>query len=273
MSRFYISGCQRSGTTMLRLVLESHSAIQCFDEAMGYELLIKETKGEVVDYSRKLGAILLGFKIPRFAEQLTRSEFNDPDYGQFSSFYKDQKVVHVFRDTLDVICSMIRLKADGDVSWLDKYGRIILQSMIADQTPDSIYRKKYADVEQMGLPAHLVGALYWEIKNQGFFDLRNLNKPVHPIRYEALVASPREELLKLCQFLDVEWSDELLNHPVHPHAELDEKGKAIGETDPRRSIDTSSIGVNRDLLTDKQIREIQSFVGDMSCQIDSLLTT
>jgi hypothetical protein len=42
MDRFFISGCQRYGTTMLRLVLESHSHIHWFDEAIGYRLLIAE---------------------------------------------------------------------------------------------------------------------------------------------------------------------------------------------------------------------------------------
>lgn len=268
---FFISGCQRSGTTMLRLVLESHPAIQCFDETMGYDLLIREMKGESIDFPAKEGAALLGFKIPRFAEQLTRPVLNDPDYRTFPSFYKGQKVVHIFRDVLDVIGSMMKLKAEGGISWIDKYGRTILLSMIAGQDAGSVYKKKYEDIERLGLPAHLVGALYWEVKNQGFFDLLEHNKPLYPIRYETLVASPREELLKLCQFLEVEWSDALLNHPAYPHAELDENGRAIGETDPRRGIDTRSVGGHRSLLTDKQICEVRHFVEDLSCKIDSAL--
>lgn len=45
----------------------------------------------------------------------------------FPSIYDGQKAVHVFRDVVDVVGSMMRLKAVEGISWLDKYGRSILQ--------------------------------------------------------------------------------------------------------------------------------------------------
>lgn len=257
---------------MLRLILESHPSIQCFDEAAGYDLLVREAKGENCKFPIQEGAALLGFKIPRFAEQLTWSEFNDPDYGVFHSFYKTQKVIHIFRDALDVVGSMMRLKAFGGTSWLDRYGRTILQALMQHPNVSAIYKEKYLALERQGLPVHLIGALYWEIKNQGFFDLLARNKPVYPIRYESLVSSPKTELQKLSQFLGVSWSDSLLNHPEHPHAELDENGIAIGETDPRRGIDTKSIGGYRYSMTEQQIQEVRNYVEDFSNKTTRVLT-
>ncbi len=271
MNRFFIAGCQRSGTTMLRLILESHPSIQCFDEAAGYDLLVSESKGESSEFLVKNGAALLGFKIPRFTEQLTWSEFSDPDYGAFPSFYKDQKVIHIYRNALDVIGSMMRLKALDGASWINRYGRSILQALIQRPSISALYKKKYMALERHGLPVHLVGALYWEIKNQGFFDLLDRNKPAYAIRYESLVGSPKSELLKLVQFLGVSWSDSLLSHPEHPHAELDENGIAIGETNPRRSIDTQSIGGYRNLMTEQQIQEVRYYVEDFSNKINRVL--
>lgn len=37
--RFFITGCQRSGTTLLRLILEGHQDIRCFDETRSYGVL------------------------------------------------------------------------------------------------------------------------------------------------------------------------------------------------------------------------------------------
>jgi hypothetical protein len=37
--RFFILGCQRSGTTLLRLILESHPDIFCYDEIKAYAVL------------------------------------------------------------------------------------------------------------------------------------------------------------------------------------------------------------------------------------------
>lgn len=267
MDRFFISGCQRSGTTMLRLILESHPSIQCFDETAGYDLLVRESNGVGSEFPVKEGAALLGFKIPRFAEQLTWLEFSDPDYRVFPSFYKKQKVIHIFRGALDVVGSMMRLMVHGETSWLDRYGRSILQALIQHPNISALHKKKYVDLQRKGLPVHLVGALYWEIKNQGYFDLLECNKPVYAVRYESLVSSPKTELLKLIQFLGVNWSDSLLNHPDHPHAELDERGIAIGETDPRRGIDTQSIDGHRHLMTEHQIQEVKDYVENLSNKI------
>lgn len=260
MDRFFISGCQRSGTTMLRLVLESHPHIQCFDETEGYRVLVSESKGEGSNFLTKTGSQFLGFKIPRFAEQLMWSKFSDPDYGVFPSFYKDQKVIHIFRDVLDVVGSMLRLKSTGGASWLERYGCNILQALMAHPNINNLYKEKYAALTRQGLPIHLVGALYWEIKNQGYFDLLEKNKPVYAIRYESLVASPKNELLPLSKFLGASWNDSLLNHPNYPHAELDANGIAIGETNPRRSIDTQSVGGYRNIMSEQQIHEICDYV-------------
>ena len=267
MDRFFISGCQRSGTTMLRLILESHPVIQCFDEASGYDLLVRESKGEHSEFLVKEGAALLGFKIPRFTEQLTWSEFTDPDYGTLPSFYKNEKVIHIFRNVLDVVGSMMKLKTIGGGSWLNRYGRTILQALIQHPNVRALYRGKYIALERQGLPAHLVGALYWEIKNQGFFDLVEHNKSVCAVRYESLVDAPKNELLKLSKFLGVRWDDALLSHHEHPHTELDENGIAIGNTDPRRSIDTKSIGGHRQLMTEQQIQEVKSFTKNFPSSI------
>lgn len=271
MERFFIAGCQRSGTTMLRLALESHPHIHCFDEAIGYKLLIAEAINEFVDFKYKSSAKIVGYKIPRFSEQLTRQSFDDPDYGQFPSFYKGDKVIFVFRDVLDVLGSMMKLRADGRNSWLEKYGLVILRAMISRQDTDACYIQKYEFIERAGFPAHLVGALYWAVKNQGFYDLCARNTAVYPVRYENLVARPKDGLIPLCRFLGLDWDEALLNHPAHFHDELDANGKAIGETDPLRMIDTRSVGGYRNLLTECQIREISEFVGEFSSRIDLAL--
>ena len=252
---------------MLRLILESHHSIQCFDESKGYEFLVKEAKGGQFELPVRAGSILQGFKIPRFAEQLVQPIFSDPDYGIFPSFYKGEKVIHIIRDVLDVVGSMIKLKIGNQVSWLEKYGKFILRNMIERENLPSFYKIKYADIAVLGFPAHLVGALYWGIKNQGYFDLIEENNPVYLVKYESLVAAPEKELHAVCQYLEVQWSDSLLNHPAHGHGELDENGRAIGGTDPKRGIDMQSVGMHRFFLTDDQVNEIRLFAEDMPCQL------
>ena len=273
MERFFISGCQRSGTTMLRLALESHPDVHCFDEIVGNDILVREAKGEKAEFTVKEGATRIGFKIPRFAEQMAWPQFNEYDYGVFPSFYKGQKVIHIVRDALDVIGSMMRLKDEGSMSWIEKYGRAILKFMVANPNIRPLYKRKYEELERLNLPVHLVGALYWEIKNQGLFDLLEQGKPAYAVKYESLVAEPKSELLKLARFLGLSWSDSLLNHPEHPHAELYGEGLAIGLTDPRRPIDMQSVGSYRQFMTEAQVRDVRDYVEGFPDKIVSAMAS
>src|SRR3989442_1785108 len=61
--RFFILGCQRTGTTLMRLVLECHSKILCFGEVRGYQALTNNER------TIPSGKQIVGFKIPRWTEQ------------------------------------------------------------------------------------------------------------------------------------------------------------------------------------------------------------
>src|SRR6186713_2185314 len=102
---FFITGCQRSGTTMMRLVLECHSGITCFDETRSYRALATR------EHDGPAAAGLVGFKIPRLAEQLDQPRafdlgLDDPPQG----FYRGQNALFLVRDYRDVVASMLKLK-------------------------------------------------------------------------------------------------------------------------------------------------------------------
>ena len=56
-------------------------------------------------------------------------------------------------------------------------------------------------------------ALRWSVFNEGILDA-NLGDRRFEIRYEDLVESPEEAIRNLCAFLEVGYSDELLNHQI-----------------------------------------------------------
>ncbi len=271
MKRFFISGCQRSGTTLMRLVLEAHPDVYCYDEQLGYQLLIEEARdGKSVDRIEGREK-LLGFKIPRYAEQLLRREFDDVDYGKSPSFYYDEPVLFMVRDPLDTIASMITLKLPDGMAWIARYGKVILEHMMDDSVAASRFGKQYQGVVAQGEPEHLVGAMYWSIKNQGLLDLVEQGKPVFPIQYESFVSEPEPVLKEICQFLDVPWCRNLLYHDDHKHGELDEKGLAIGGTNPKRSIDSRSVGRHRWVLSPLQVSEVKEFSREMLKKLEGVV--
>jgi len=264
--KFFIIGCQRSGTTMLRLILESHSFISCKDEPVCYEILSDPNKIQKLLIQEK-GKKWQGFKIPRFSEQLDRTKIFDygtPNVSEpFSNFYDNNPLIFIVRDVRDVVCSMIELKAKNK-SWIDKWGIPIVKYWInnsnefRDRFPSEILLLKKLNFSEFA-----TGAFFWKYKNDAYFRYSKLNFPLIKNRYEDFVKNPRPFLESIMNFLDLEWEDSLLKHYTLEHSETDENGFAIGSTDSNRPISSFHVGRYKEELTNEQIEDIISISGDM----------
>ena len=227
---------------MLRLVLESHSKIFCFDEIQSYRVLATR------EHEAEITADRVGFKIPRLAEQLDHPE--PSDYGLTdppARFYDGQKVLFIIRDFRDVVASMLKLR--GKNTWMEDWAVPILRQK-AEREPGFAerWRKELAVCEKTGSLAAF-GALYWAYKNDALLRYLQLGYPVLPIDYESFVAAPRPELRRVCQWLGVEFQESLLHHPDQAHGELFANGLTVGGTDPKRRIDAASVGQWRQWLS------------------------
>src|SRR3989338_1555877 len=117
--RFFIIGCQRSGTTLLRLILESHHSIYCFDERRAYDFLKDKNNFSLFKFPDN--SKLIGFKIPILTEQINNSFLHDYALSiSMSNFYNMEPLVFIVRDCRDVICSMKNLQVSETTSWLKK---------------------------------------------------------------------------------------------------------------------------------------------------------
>jgi hypothetical protein len=105
VERFFILGCQRTGTTLLRLILESHPDVFCYDELIGYAVLQKPA---IETFPQ---APLVGFKLPCWTEQLTKPLlFDEGVDGSCRSFYGGEKILFLQRGVRDTIASMLKLR-------------------------------------------------------------------------------------------------------------------------------------------------------------------
>jgi hypothetical protein len=256
ISRFFIAGCQRTGTTLLRLILECHPCIQCFDETQAYRLLanpdgmLRPTK-------------MLGYKIPRWTEQL--ADGNLADVGlpeQARAFYDRDPILFMVRDVRDTVASMMLLKANSH-SWLEAYGRPILDSKIAQVQFRQRFAREIAILESTGRSSAAVAAMYWKYKTQSLFDYRQLSWPVHAVFYETLVSNPEPNLRSIVRFLRLRWDRALLNHPRFPHAEVAPCGRTIGQTDPKRPIEPSSVGQWHHVLSPAEEADVMAIAEDL----------
>ena len=127
MNPFLIVGCQRSGTTLLRLALGVHPEIECHDESSSYDLLLA---GETPPGS--------GFKVPRWTDLIPGPTAGDPDQNLDRRWtYRNETMIGIYRDPADVVASMATLQM-GNQTWLDRYGEPLLAARLGRAFTDQL---------------------------------------------------------------------------------------------------------------------------------------
>lgn len=246
-------GCQRSGTTLLRLILEAHPDVVCYDEIKGYAILQRSVA------ENPPAARLVGFKLPRWTEQLTNPVLYDEGAeGRCNNFYRGEKILFLQRNVRDTIASMLKLKT-GSSTWCETWVPRIIQSKIARSAS---FRARYAAelsiIEHCASPFIGLAALYWKYKNDAFFDYYDAGLPVLPVPYEELVTNPRPVLQSVCRHLGIPFHENLLHHHELPHTELFSNGMAVGNSNPRQPIQQRSVGQWNRFLSARDLAIIDS---------------
>jgi len=192
----FIVGCQRSGTTLLRLILDAHPNISCGPETRFLEDLARITGdrnwprmrlfGFPKEYWHKRIAALFDEFQGDYARARGKARWADktPRYALCID-YLDQlfptcQVVHVIRDGRDVVASH-----------RDRWGWWAAVKAVKKWP----YYLATARTAGAGLPA-------------GRY---------HEVRYERLVADPEATLRALLDFLGEPWDPAVLEHDKRPH--------------------------------------------------------
>lgn len=265
---FFILGCQRSGTTLIRLILDSHSQIHCFDEYKSYSLLANKLSldEELKKYKNKK---LIGFKTPAYTEQMDYSVLIDPrKFLQVKNTFYDSKMIFVYRDVRDVISSMNEYVKGNGGSWLETQALRIINFWIENKF-DFIkkYNAELAKLEESKNNNIVAGAIFWKIKNDFMFSYET-KRPLLKIKYEELCSSPRREITKICSFLNVPLEDTLLHHEKVKHDEVNEDGITVGEVNSKLPIFNDSIGRYENDLLPEEVNKILEITYDLMKKLE-----
>ena len=191
----FIVGCQRSGTTMLRLILDSHSRISCGPETRfleDMERIVGSDWKRLSQYGfpreewlRRIAGFFGGIQHD-YAVSRGKQRWADksPRYAMKLAFimelFPDAQVVHVIRDGRDVAVShRKRFGYWSCVKSAVKWPRYIAEARAAGRAlPPGQY---------------------------------------HELRYEDLVSDQEATLRSLLAFLGEEWEPEILDFERHSH--------------------------------------------------------
>ena len=261
---FFILGCQRSGTTLTRLILDSHDEIHCFDEYKSYMVLAREEllKQQLKNYKDKK---LIGFKTPAYTEQMNSSSLVEfVNNTKITNRFRDEKIIFLYRDVRDVVSSMRNYVQKDGIRWMDKW-IIPTINKWKEIFPDftTKYEKEISIIENSDNKLLLYAALYWKVKTSAVMDYELENKPLIKIKYENLVNDPDKEIRKMINFLGILWDQKLLQHHLNSHDEVDSTGYTVGHNNPRRPIDADSVGQYRKNLSINEQQEILCITNDV----------
>ena len=246
----------------MRLILETHPDLVCYDEIHGYKILQNSAADDYPD------AQLIGFKLPRWTEQFRNAVLWDEGLsGTCQNFYQGEKILFLLRDVRDTVASMLKLKA-GESTWCELWVPRIMEAKLAKE---EAFAKRYAKelkiIAYCSSPLIGLAALYWKYKTQAFFEYREKALPVLAVPYDRLVTDPRPVLQSVCWHLGVSFDEKLLLHNTFQHTEVFASGLTLGNTDPQKPIQADSVGQWKQFLSERDVKIIEQVAGDLSAQV------
>ncbi len=206
----FLAGCPRSGTTLVQNMMDSHP-----DVVGGPEFL--HLPDVVLLRSKLLDSVGRGWidlfcsaedvdqHIRTLVEKLLLP-FADRHGGRFLSEKSPQNTL--------VLPELIELFPDAKFVWIVRDPRAVIASLLA--TGDRARRK---GERPPTMAADLESAIRYtgRCMQAAFKAVTEAPEKVHTLVYERLVQEPEQESRRLCQFLGLTWSDEMLKPADKKH--------------------------------------------------------
>lgn len=246
----FIGGAGRSGTTLIRVILDSHPRIACGPElritpTLAYlweqynqRLDVLKSYGITKESNAKTFQNLYFALISRYLNTTQKRRIAEKTPGnckvfpQLRQIFPDSPLIHIIRDGRDVVASLRKQ------NWIDlRTGEPMVE------TVDTVKAIKHWK-ESVTL-----GRKIKNQKDQNYFE----------IRYESLIESPELELKKLFKFLNEDWDPKVLSfHEISRNLAFEASSNQVN-----KPFYKTSIGRFRKALQLEDGLKIDDIAGDL----------
>jgi hypothetical protein len=254
----FIGGCSRSGTTLLRVLLDGHPNIACGPEA---DLLCRPMSLQPGDLAYKFdmeledvvrladqSAFLPDFAcqfLSRYAHNRDKARWaektprNVQALGYLFDNFPEARFIHVVRDGRDVVCSL-----RTHPRHVERNGQWVPNTEV--KPLDRCIDRWVQDVSR---------GLAWADDPR-----------CHLVRYEDLVAEPAATMCRLLEFLGEPWDDAVLQPPDRQEGSTDtmkfpQNRRAV------QPIDRQSVGRWKTDLTDDELGQFNARAGELMARL------
>lgn len=205
----FVIGCQRSGTSLVRRILDSHSRIACPGESN----FILPLVGVLQDKRSMRGLDSMGFERSRVGASL--AQFVD---GFFTTYAKSQgkprwadKTPHY----IDCLPQLAELFPQARFVVISRHGLDVAYSLA---NPHWHFPAIDPFVAQADGDKPVGAGLYWVERSEKIESFYQVNPDkCYRIRYEELTSNPERSLRPLFGFLEEAWEPEVMQYDRFPH--------------------------------------------------------
>ena len=207
----FIIGAQRSGTSLLRRILNSHSRIACPPETKylyPFSQILRDTKSlaglDSLGYDRQHVAAAVASFGRSFLDEYARAQ-GKSRWAEKTPNYVDclPELWELFGVTGARFVLIVRHGLDVAASLSD---------------PNRHYPAIDPYLEEAGGDECVAAGLFWADKTRRIIEFRHLHADsCFEIRYEALTIRPEEALRPLFSFLEEEWEPDVIDYSRFTH--------------------------------------------------------
>ena len=275
----FIVGCDRSGTTLLRLILNRHPTLHIPNES-GFLPKLSNNERSYGDFTQPHQRWFFIRDLQTIQSTSRRDAFSIFDLTHEQAETALREAAPTSYSGASAALYTASARKYGKCRWGDKTPQYIFHTPWLTKTfPNAKFvhiirdgRDVAASILQLGWrPSFLKAADYWQERVSAGIESGKALGPerYYEVRYEHLITNSEATVNDLCLWLDLDFMPQML---LHYDTAADYVSDWKGHAMVRKPIDPSKVAAWEMSLSSRQIADIESVAGDLLAKLGYTIT-